>query len=373
LRDCVERECVTTFAHTHVCCKHVRIFIPMLNFFDLTFDELERLLADLDPRPFRAAQLLRWVYTLGDDDFIHMTDMPLTLRESLDGLCELTPMREIDRTETEDGTVKFLHILADGEMIESVLIPEEGHNTLCISTQSGCAMACAFCETGQKPGGRDLSAGEILAQIVYAIRYTGDRLKVRNLVFMGMGEPLVNTGSLLQALEVILSDRGLDFSPRRVTVSTCGWVPGILRMAAEGLDINLAVSLNATDDLTRSRIMPVNRKYPIGVLMDAVSRFPLRSRKRITFEYVLIEGVNDTPEDVGRLKVLLKGVPAKVNLIPCNENSSGLKAPSEDKARAFQERLLASGVMVTLRKSRGKEISAACGQLKARAAGACYD
>lgn len=340
----------------------------MLNFFDLSFEELERLLADLDPRPFRAAQVLRWVYNLGADDFKHMTDMPVSLRESLAGLCDLVPMREIERTETEDQTVKFLHILADGEMIESVLIPEEGHNTLCVSTQSGCSMSCAFCETGRNPGGRDLTTGEILAQIVYAIRFTGDRLKLRNLVFMGMGEPLLNLGYLLPALEVILSDRGLDFSPRRVTVSTCGWVPGIIRLATEGPDVNLAVSLNATDDQTRSKIMPVNRQYPIGTLMDAVSRFPVKARRRITFEYVLIEGINDTQEDARRLKSILKGIPAKVNLIPCNENFSGLRAPSEDKARAFHEWLLDYGVLATMRRGRGQEIGAACGQLKAGSA-----
>ncbi len=342
---------------------------PILNFFDLSFEELEGILADLDPRPFRAAQVLRWVYTLGVDDFSYMTDLPAALRGSLARVLDLTPMREIEKNETLDQTVKFLHVLGDGEMIESVLIPEDGHNTLCVSTQSGCVMSCAFCETGRYPGGRNLTTGEILAQIVYAIRYTGDRLKVRNLVFMGMGEPLLNLGSVLPALEMILSDRGLDFSSRRVTVSTCGWVPGILRMASEGPDVNLAISLNATDDQTRSRIMPVNRQYPIKTLMDAVSRFPLKARKRITIEYVLIEDVNDSEEDAQRLQNILNGLPAKVNLIPCNENFSGLRAPSEEKARAFQERLLDCGVLATMRKSRGQEISAACGQLRAGAAG----
>jgi 23S rRNA (adenine2503-C2)-methyltransferase len=341
----------------------------MLNFFDLSFEELQRLLADLDPRPFRTAQVLRWVYTLGTDDFMDMTDMPLQLREALAGLCDLKPIREIERTATGDQTVKFLHILEDGEMIESVLIPEDGHNTLCVSTQSGCSMSCAFCETGRNPGGRNLTTGEILAQIVYATRYTGDRLKVRNLVFMGMGEPLLNLESLLPALETILSDRGLDFSPRRVTISTCGWVPGIIRLAAEGPEVNLAISLNATDDKTRSKIMPVNRQYPIGALMEAVSRFPLKARRRITFEYVLIDGVNDTREDARRLQRILKGLPAKVNLIPCNDNYSDLKAPSEEKSRAFQESLFDHGVLATMRKSRGQEIGAACGQLKAGSAG----
>jgi 23S rRNA (adenine2503-C2)-methyltransferase len=337
----------------------------MVNFFDLSFEEIEQILASFDPRPFRAGQLLHWVYTCGAGDFDQMTDMPVALRRSMADLWELNPLKETERNETGDGTVKFLYILEDSEMIESVLIPEDGHNTLCISTQTGCTMSCAFCETGRDPGGRNLTKGEILAQIVYAIRYTGDRLNVRNLVFMGMGEPLLNLGSLLPALDVILSSRALDFSPRRVTVSTCGWVPGIERMASEGRDVNLAVSLNAADDKTRSRLMPVNRQYPLEALMNALRRFPVKSRKRITFEYVLIEGVNDTFEDARRLKGLLNGIPSKVNLIPCNENYSGLKAPTLEKAAAFQDKLFELGVLTTMRKSRGTEIGAACGQLKA--------
>lgn len=342
---------------------------PMHNFFDLSFEEIEKTLAGLDPRSFRDGQVLRWVYTLGADNFEQMTDMPLALRQSMAEIWQLKPLEEIQKNETGDGTVKFLYNLEDGEMIESVLIPEEGHNTLCISTQSGCTMSCAFCETGREPGGRNLTTGELLAQIIYAIRFTGERLKVRNLVFMGMGEPLLNLDSLLPALDVILSHQGLDFSPRRVTVSTCGWVPGIERMASEGRDVNLAVSLNATNDQTRSRLMPVNRQYPLEVLMDAIRRFPVKARQRITFEYVLIEGVNDTFEDARRLKKILHGVPSKVNLIPCNENYSGLKAPSGDKANAFQDKLFDLGVLATMRKSRGQEIGAACGQLKAGTTG----
>ena len=367
----MERACVTESVLTHVRTHAIRTygFLPMLNFFDLSFEEIEQTLAGLDPRSFRADQLLRWVYALGVDDFEQMTDMPLGLRRSMAKMWELRPLKEIERNETGDGTVKFLFLLEDSQMIESVLIPEDGHSTLCISTQTGCTMSCAFCETGRYPGGRNLTKGEILAQIVYAIRYTGDRLKVRNLVFMGMGEPLLNLGSLLPALDVILSRRGFDFSPRRVTVSTCGWVPGIERMASEGRDVNLAVSLNATNDLTRSMLMPVNKQYPLEALMHSIRKYPVKLRKRITFEYVLIEGVNDTFEDARRLKDLLNGIPSKVNLNPCNDNYSGLKAPSEDKTSAFQEKLFELGVLATRRKSRGSEIGAACGQLKAGTTG----
>ncbi len=331
----------------------------MQNFFDLSIGELGRTLDGLDPRPFRVDQVLRWVYRMGAADFSTMTDIPGDMREFLSGSLDLEPMREIDRQVAKDGTVKFLHILGDGSRIESVLIPDEGHHTLCISTQAGCAMSCVFCETGRSGPGRNLTAGEIVAQVVYGFRVLGCRLALRNLVFMGMGEPLQNLDALLPALEVILSERALDFSPRRITVSTCGWVPGIDLLGSMGLDVNLAVSLNAADDKTRSRIMPVNLKYPLKELMEAVRRYPLKARKRITFEYVLIDHVNDSPEDASRLAALMKGIPAKINLIPCNDNSSSLKAPT----------LKRTMVLAVLRTSRGSEIMAACGQLKRSANG----
>jgi 23S rRNA (adenine2503-C2)-methyltransferase len=341
------------------------------NFFDLTFDELAELLADLDPHPFRVDQVLRWVYTRAVDDFEVMTDMPADLRRSLSRSLDLRPMTEASRTTAEDGTIKFLHILNDGVMIESVLMQEEEHYALCVSTQAGCGMSCAFCETGRAGPGRNLTRGDILAQIAYAIRHLGSRLMLRNLVFMGMGEPLQNLDSLLPALEeCILNEKGFNFSPRRVTISTCGWVPGIKRLASEGLDVNLAVSLNATEDSTRSRIMPVNKKFPIGQLMEAVRRYPLKARRRITFEYVLIEHVNDSSDDAARLVALMANVPSKVNIIPCNMNSSGLSSPRPERIKAFQEELLQRGVLATMRKSRGQQIMAACGQLKSSASSA---
>jgi len=336
----------------------------MRNFFDLTVDELGRVLADLDPRPFRVDQILRWVYRMGANDFSIMTDIPGELRESLSRLLDLNPVQENLRQVAGDGTVKFLYILRDGARIESVLIPDGGHFTLCVSTQTGCSMSCVFCETGRSGPGRNLTTGEILAQVVYGFRFLGSRLGLRNLVFMGMGEPLQNLDALEPALKIILSGRALDFSPRRVTVSTCGWVPGIDLLGSRGLDVNLAVSLNATEDKTRSRIMPVGLKFPLKQLMEAVRRYPLKSRRRITFEYVLIDHVNDSPKDASRLAGLINGIPAKINLIPCNANSSSLKAPTEERARAFQEALLDKGVLATMRTSRGEEIMAACGQLK---------
>lgn len=340
----------------------------MRSFFDLTIEEIGCVLGEIDPRPFRVDQLLRWVYKLGSESFDEMSNMPVEMRRYLSKRLDLDPVRTVSSFTADDGTVKFLYLLCEGSMIESVLMPEDGYYTLCVSTQAGCAMSCAFCETGRSDSVRNLTMGEILAQVIYACRYLGVRKKLRNLVFMGMGEPLLNLDALLPALGIILSSKALDFSPRRVTVSTCGWIPGIERLAAVGLDVNLAVSLNATDDNTRSRIMPVNRQFPLEKLMGTIRRFPLKSRRRITFEYVLMDHVNDSREDARRLAGLLSGIPSKVNIIACNANSSTFRAPSEKRTRTFQEMLLKRGIMTTLRKSRGDQIMAACGQLKASTA-----
>ncbi|NOY86408.1 MAG: 23S rRNA (adenine(2503)-C(2))-methyltransferase RlmN [Deltaproteobacteria bacterium] len=341
----------------------------MKNFFDQTFDQLEATIGKMDPRAYRVEQVLRWVYRMAVDDFSLMTDMPGDIRESLSASMDLKPMSLQKSVGAADGTLKFLYRLADGELIESVLIPEDGHNTLCISTQAGCGMGCGFCESGAQGFRRNLSQGEILAQIVYAIRYLGDRRFLRNLVFMGMGEPLLNLGSLIPALGVILDGRGFDFSPRRVTVSTCGWVPGIRRLGRADLGVNLALSLNAADDETRSAIMPVNRKYPLRTVMNSIRKFPRRPRQRITFEYVLISGVNDRPEDAAMVVKLLHGIPAKVNIISYNRTSAGFSAPDYERMEWFQNLLGGSGLLATVRRSRGEDIGAACGQLTASAAG----
>ncbi len=339
------------------------------NFFDKTFEELSGILGKLDPKPFRLDQVLRWAYVKGVADFSQMTNMPVELRDKLAEALSLNPLDLQEEVESLDGTVKSLFQMPDGELIESVIIPEEGHRTLCVSTQAGCAMGCSFCETATIGLRRNLSQGEILAQVACAIRKLGDRLALRNLVFMGMGEPLRNMEALVGALEVIIDVKGFNFSPRRVTVSTCGWVPGIERLAREGLDVNLAVSLNAADDETRDRLMPVNRKYPLKRLMKSIREYPLQPRQRITFEYVLIDGVNDGIEDARRLVKLLGSLPAKVNVIAYNSTSAGWTPPREKAMNTFQEILMGSGLLATVRKSRGGEIGAACGQLGARAAG----
>jgi len=339
------------------------------NFFDKTFEELSSILVDMDPKLFRLEQVLRWVYVKGVDDFSLMTNMPAELRDRLAAVLDLTPLELREEVESPDGTFKSLFRLWDGELIESVIIPEEGHRTLCVSTQAGCAMGCGFCETATIGLRRNLSQGEILAQVAGAVRKLGNRLALRNLVFMGMGEPLLNMNALVGALNIITGARGFDFSPRRVTVSTCGWVPGIDQLAREDLGVNLAVSLNAADNETRDRLMPVNRKYPLKMLMKSIREFPLHSRQRITFEYVMIDRVNDRIEDAGRLVKLIGAIPAKVNVIAYNRTSADWSPPKEEAMNRFQEILMNAGLLATVRRSRGDEIGAACGQLGARAVG----
>ncbi len=344
-------------------------WIKMQDFFDKTFDDLSSILAGLDPKPFRLNQILRWVYVMGADGFGQMTDIPADLRGKLENILDLNPMKVVDERRSRDGTVKFLYELQDGERVEAVMIPEEGHNTLCVSTQAGCNMGCTFCETATIGLRRNLSMGEITAQVVYAIRALGSRIRLRNLVFMGMGEPLRNLDALIPALDVILDPSGLNYSPRRVTVSTCGWVPGIDRLARNGRGVNLAISLNAPDDNTRNRLMPVNRRYPLARLLEALRDYPLASRQRITFEYVLVGGINDSDEQARMIAGLLRGIPAKINLISYNATSAQFRQPAEGRLETFQQVLLDKGILATIRKSRGEEIGAACGQLRAMSEG----
>jgi 23S rRNA (adenine2503-C2)-methyltransferase len=331
---------------------------------DLTPQRLAQILAPVDSRPFTTRQVLRWAYNRAADDFALMTDVSKAAREFLARAFTLTPLAEVESLPL-DGVVKTLHRLRDGFLVESVLIPEEGHNTLCVSSQAGCAMGCDYCETARGGLDRDLTAGEILAQVAAGIRRGGDRLALRNLVFMGMGEPLANLDAVLPALTRILASDGFDFSPRRVTVSTCGLVPGIGRLGRAHPGVNLAVSLNAADDETRSRLMPVARAYPLKALMAAVRRFPLAGRQRITFAYVLLEGVNDSDRDARLLAALVRGIPCKINLIPYNRTSGGYRRPSPERTERFLQLLVGAGLTVTVREGRGEEIGAACGQLKA--------
>lgn len=336
---------------------------PVVDLKELTPAELEAFLAGLGKERFRAGQLLRWIYPRGVADFAAMTDLAKDFRQDLALRAVVSTFTPEVEEVSRDGTRKFLFRLADGASVESVLIPmEEGRATLCISTQVGCAMQCAFCLTGVFGLARNLTAGEIVNQVCAA----RERFSVDNIVLMGMGEPLHNLDNVVRALEILYCEAGFDYSPRKITLSTCGLVPQ-LRELGQRIRVNLAVSLNATTDAVRDVLMPVNRRYPLKELLQACREFPLAPRQRITFEYILIGGVNDTLDDARRLVKLLHGIKAKVNLIPYNEHpGSSYRAPQERDVEVFQRLLLDRGLVAIRRASKGQDISAACGQLKGR-------
>jgi 23S rRNA (adenine2503-C2)-methyltransferase len=334
---------------------------------ELTREQLAAWLARKGLRPFRAAQILRWVYIRQADSFSEMTDLRKDVRELLSKEFSIDRLKREGLEVSKDGSRKFLFGLRDGRTVESVLIPEREHYTLCVSSQVGCAQDCRFCLTAAGGFERNLTRGEIIAQVRDCLTLAPTDRPLRNLVFMGMGEPLANYRHLVGALSVITDhDCGLKFAHRRVTVSTAGLVP---RMADLGRDtkVNLAVSLNATDDTTRSRLMPINKSYPLAALLAACRAYPLPSGRKITFEYILLKGINDSLVDARRLAKLLAPIRSKINLIPFNAHAEAVfEAPDEAQLLAFQEVLLKRHYTVVIRRSKGRDISAACGQLKAR-------
>jgi 23S rRNA (adenine2503-C2)-methyltransferase len=329
-------------------------------------DEMEQFISSLGERPFRARQIAKWIYKKGVTDLEQMTDLsgPFRLLLSHHACLTLPSVREM--TSAADGTVKFLLGLSDGAFVESVIIPEEERTTLCVSSQAGCALNCAFCVTGGLGLTRNLTSGEIVGQVLVAQNHLRERGgALTNIVFMGMGEPLLNYEQVSRALAIILSDWGLSFSWRHVTVSTAGIPEGIARLGRDVL-VNLAVSLNAPDDPTRDRIMPVNRKYPLDVLMAALRAYPLKRGRRITLEYVLLKGINDTDDHARALVGLVNGIPVKINLIPFNAfTDAPFLRPDDSRVLAFQEILIYAHLNAIIRKSKGGEIAAACGQLAA--------
>ncbi|MBI3183120.1 MAG: 23S rRNA (adenine(2503)-C(2))-methyltransferase RlmN [Myxococcales bacterium] len=338
----------------------------------LTLEDLSEVVGKLGERPYRARQLFRWIHQRGAESFDEMTDLPRELRQRLS---EQAAVRTLDRDAAQrslDGTVKVRFRTRDGKLIESVYMPSADRRTLCVSTQAGCAMGCIFCLTATLGLERNLTPGEIVGQVNAVNRevrrdegHEGWR-PLTNLVFMGMGEPLNNFENLKAALAILRSEDGHNFSQRHITVSTVGLVPMIDRFAAE-TDVKLAISLNATTDEQRSRIMPVNRKWNLEALLEACRRFPLRQGRRITFEYVLMRGFNDSDEDARRLAELLRGIPAKVNLIPYNEAPElSFRSVAFERAEAFRELLSGLHLAAFVRKNRGRDIAAACGQLANR-------
>jgi 23S rRNA (adenine2503-C2)-methyltransferase len=335
-----------------------------LDLVELELHALEAVLEERGLERFRARQIFRWIYRHGVTAFEAMTDLPQSLRTALAAGFRLTTPRMVSRERSIDGTEKFLLRLADGNEIESVFIPDTPAMTFCISTQVGCAMACRFCLTGKMGLVRNLTAGEIVGQVRVLANGLDMRGKRFNLVLMGMGEPLHNYDETMKALRILADEQGLAVSPRRVTLSTVGLLSALDRLAREPLMPNLAISLHAPTDAIRGELVPINRKYGVADIIEACRRFPLKRRRRITFEYVLLAGVNDSPADGHRLARLLSGVKSKVNLIPLNA-APGIpfERPCDEAIDRFAQILAGHHLTVSVRKSRGRDIRAACGQL----------
>jgi 23S rRNA (adenine2503-C2)-methyltransferase len=336
----------------------------------MTLPELEAFFAAWGKERYRARQVFRWIYRRHVYDFAGMTDLSREFRALLSESCRIsTPPAE--RVEiSADGTEKYLFRLGDGEAVESVLIPDGDRRTLCVSSQVGCALACSFCATGAMGFRRDMTSAEIVRQACFAAKRLSDRgERLTNVVFMGMGEPLRNVREVSRAIEIFLSQHGFGLSGKRVTVSTAGIVPEMLAMA-EVVPVSVAVSVNASRDGQRSLLMPVNRRYPLKELAAAMKRIPLQSGRKVTAEYVLLEGVNDSPEDARALARLFRGGRIKVNLIPYNPlEGAPYRAPAPEAVERFREILLGAGVQAITRERKGADIRAACGQLRAAARG----
>lgn len=336
----------------------------MENIKDYTLPDLARWMEARGEKPFRARQVFQWLYQRQARGFEEMTDIAKPLRARLAGQFTIGSLEQDACVPSADGSRKFAFRLADGRRIESVLMPNATHYTLCISTQVGCAMGCDFCMTAKMGLDRNLTTGEIVQQVVECAREIEDGKILRNVVFMGMGEPFHNYESLVRAIAILNEDFGFGLSWRRMTVSTSGLVPAIRRFGREKVRANLAISLNATTDEVRNRLMPVNRRWNIAQLLEACREFPQDSRYRLTFEYILIRGVTDSLVDARRLVKLLHGLKCKVNLIPYNAGpESPYQAPPAEHVREFQEALLSKGLLATVRISKAQDIAGACGQL----------
>jgi 23S rRNA (adenine2503-C2)-methyltransferase len=335
-----------------------------INLKALSKQELESFIKKSGLPAFRAKQILHWIYGRYAGSIHEITELSKDLREKLSENAYISNLELLGRQVSEDGTEKFLFGLEDAETIESVLIPDEDRLTLCISSQVGCAMDCRFCLTGKLGLKRNLKSHEIVDQIISVSRTIKPR-QITNIVLMGMGEPLSNFDNVVDALWRITEF--MKISPRRITLSTSGIVPKILELPKKAPAVNLAISLNATTDEERDYIMPINKTYPLKELLTACRKFPLPPRRRITFEYVMLKNINDTPEDAKRLINLLKGIPSKVNLIPFNPyEGSEFERPEDARVLNFQKILLKGHITALIRKSKGQDILAACGQLKAR-------
>jgi len=342
-----------------------------VNLLGLDQEGLAAFCAGMGEKPFRAKQLLRWIHQAGVDDFGAMTDISRPLRERLAAQAKIAAPRVLHDSTAGDGTRKWLLDVGTGNAIETVFIPETSRGTLCVSSQAGCALECSFCSTGRQGFNRNLSVEEIIGQLWWANRSLGrgvteDR-PISNVVMMGMGEPLANFDNVVAAMRLMLDDNGYGLSRRRVTLSTAGLVPGIDRLR-DALPVALAVSLHAPNDALRDQLVPINRKYPIRELLAACLRYIEKSsRDFVMFEYVMLAGVNDSAAQARELVKLVKDVPCKINLIPFNPfPASGYERSAPEAIERFRDVLMNAGLITTLRKTRGDDIAAACGQLAGR-------
>ncbi|NOY76404.1 MAG: 23S rRNA (adenine(2503)-C(2))-methyltransferase RlmN [Calditrichaeota bacterium] len=333
-----------------------------MNLKGMTLSELEHFVNATGIEPYRARQIFQWIYNKNATSFEEMTNLSKSLRQKLSEKADIPTLKilRLNRS-TQSGTVKFLFQLPDGEAIESVYMPDGGRRTVCVSSQVGCALRCRFCRTGQMGLKRNLQVWEIVDQVLAVERELG--VRVTNIVLMGMGEPFHNYENVLRAAELFSHPEGLSIGQRKITLSTSGVVPAIRRFTRENRRFKLAVSLNATTDSVRSDLMPINKKYPLSDVLDAVRDYSRASRHRVTFEYVLIAGKNDSVDDARRLRRLLNGIRCKINLIPYNPALPEFRAPDEETMNRFIRELLDFPAPVTVRRSNGEDIDAACGQL----------
>ncbi len=336
----------------------------MINLKDLSFSQQDELFASLGEPTFRAKQIRDWIYKKGCRSIDGMTNLSKSLRDELSRKYCADGLALAAKKKSQDGTIKFLFELKDGQTIETVYISEGKRGTVCVSTQVGCKFGCKFCATGSQGFSRNLTAAEILNQVIEA-GADADAGPATHVVFMGMGEPLDNFENVVQSIEVLHSPDGFGIGGRRITISTAGLVPGIDRLGELSLNVNLAISLHSADNSIRNKLLPINKKYPVHDLMEACSRFPMRHGKKITMEVILFDGVNDSPSDAKMLVKALHGVMAKVNLMTFNHvPGDRLKPSPKNRIAAFKECLEKSRIPVTIRKSKGTDIDAACGQLK---------
>ncbi|MBF0446856.1 MAG: 23S rRNA (adenine(2503)-C(2))-methyltransferase RlmN [Magnetococcales bacterium] len=327
--------------------------------------ELEQMLLEWDERPFRVKQLWSWLYVKLASEVGEMTDLSKVFRARLEGICQSLRPTVLSRQLSRDGTEKWLLSFADGQQIETVFIPEEGRGTLCVSSQVGCSLSCPFCHTGTQPLSRNLTTSEIVEQVTFArsqVEARGERLT--NVVLMGMGEPLYNYDAVVKAVHIIMDGAGLGIGTRKVTLSTSGVVPKMVQ-AGYDLGVNLAISLHSVRNEVRDVLVPINKKYNLAALRKGAREYPLKGNRTITWEYVLLDGVNDSERDAEDLVRYLKGIPSKVNLIPFNPwPGTAYRATPRERINLFQNVLCNSGLVTVVRERRGEDILAACGQLK---------